>query len=363
MTILSRYILREALRIFLMAFSGLMTIYLVVDFFEKTRKFSDHDPRFVDVAVYFLFRTPEIAFQMAPLAVLLATLLSLGTLSRNREITAMRSCGMSLFRVALPLLGFAAMVTWALFIVSAVVMPLSMARAELIRLVNIEQRNPSVSLKTNGIWLQIEQGKFLQIEAVDTGGRTLRGIRLYEVGPEFRLTKLVEGEAVHYTDEGWILQAGFERRLYPDGRTATTRFEHRPLDLAQIPEDFSTWLSVESKHMTLFDLRAYADRLARDGYSFSHLLTDYYDRMAFSFVSLVMALIGIALSLRLTGVRGGGMAVGIGQALGVAFLYWMTRSVAVALGHSGVLLPILAGWFANLIFFSFGFYLLLRVRY
>ena len=101
MTILSRYILREALRIFLMAFSGLMTIYLVVDFFEKTRKFSDHDPRFVDVAVYFLFRTPEIAFQMAPLAVLLATLLSLGTLSRTREITAMRSCGMSLFRVAL----------------------------------------------------------------------------------------------------------------------------------------------------------------------------------------------------------------------------------------------------------------------
>ena len=64
-----------------------------------------------------------------------------------------------------------------------------------------------------------------------------------------------------------------------------------------------------------------------------------------------------------TGVRGSGMAMGIGQAMAVGFFYWSTHSVAIALGRGGALAPMLAGWMANLVFLTFGFYLLLKVRY
>ena len=60
-------------------------------------------------------------------------------------------------------------------------------------------------------------------------------------------------------------------------------------------------------------------------------------------------------------VTGGRM--GIGQAMVVGFFYWMTHSVAIALGRSGVLLPALAAWMANIVFLSVALYLLLRVRY
>jgi lipopolysaccharide export system permease protein len=76
-----------------------------------------------------------------------------------------------------------------------------------------------------------------------------------------------------------------------------------------------------------------------------------------------MVVVGIALSLRRTGVRGSGMAMGIGQAMAVGFFYWSTHSVAIALGRGGALAPMLAGWMANLVFLTFGFYLLLKVRY
>ena len=97
MTILFRYLLREYVKIFTMCFSGLMTIYLVIDFFEKVRKFLRYDASALDVLTYFALKMPGISYQIAPLAVLMATLLTIGVLSRSHEITAMRSCGISLY--------------------------------------------------------------------------------------------------------------------------------------------------------------------------------------------------------------------------------------------------------------------------
>ncbi|HMZ56656.1 MAG TPA: LptF/LptG family permease, partial [Nitrospira sp.] len=97
MTILFRYMLREYVKIFGMCFSGLMTIYLVIDFFEKVRRFLRYDAHALDVLAYFVLKMPAISYQIAPLAVLMATLLTIGLLSRSHEITAMRSCGISLY--------------------------------------------------------------------------------------------------------------------------------------------------------------------------------------------------------------------------------------------------------------------------
>lgn len=115
--------------------------------------------------------------------------------------------------------------------------------------------------------------------------------------------------------------------------------------------------------MTLREIRAYVDRLHLGGTMLPRLLTDYYGRIAFPCVTLIMVIVGIALSLRRTGVRGSGMAMGIGQAMAVGFFYWSTHSVAIALGRGGALSPMLAGWMANMVFLTFGLYLLMKVRY
>jgi lipopolysaccharide export system permease protein len=95
----------------------------------------------------------------------------------------------------------------------------------------------------------------------------------------------------------------------------------------------------------------------------ARFLTDFHGRIAFPFVSIVMTAIGIALSLRHSGVRGRGMAMGIGLALAIGFLYWTAHSVAIALGHKGVLAPVMAGWLANILFLCFGSALFLQVRH
>ena len=361
-TILFRYMLREYLKIFFMCFAGLMTIYLVVDFFEKVRRFIRFDAEVIHILLFFLLRMPAIAFQIAPLAVLMATLLTLGMLSRNHEITAMRSCGISLSRTALPFFVCASLIAVGLFGLSAVIVPLTNARAEYVKTALIEKKNPVAILKTLRPWMQLENQSLLNIDGMEPDGLTLHGIRLYRLGRHFELMEITEAKETRYTSQGWVMQNGLTRLLSPQGAVTVREFETKPLALSHSPEDFRTGLSVESDELTLKDLRARIARLQQDGYNVSRLLTDYHGRIAFPFVSIVMALVGIALSLKQTG-RGGGMAIGIGQALVIGFLYWAAYSVAIALGRSGVMAPMLAGWMTNLLFLSYGWYLYLKVSH
>nr|MBI3611732.1 LPS export ABC transporter permease LptG [Nitrospirota bacterium] len=362
MTILFRYMVSEYSKVFAMCFAGLMTVYLVVDFFEKVRKFIRYDAELLIILWYFLCRTPGIAFQIAPLGVLMATLLALGVLSRSHEITAMRSCGISLSRIAAPFIAVAFLLSLALLSLSALIMPFATAKAEYIKTALIEKRSGLATFKADRPWIQAGNRTLLNIEVVEPDGNTLRGVNLYRLAPDFRLTDMIEAKTIRYGEGGWVLTDGVQRTLSPDGRFTVERFHTRPIEISQTPEDFSTWAKVESDEMTLPALSAYVERLRQDGYSFSRMLTDYHGRVAFPFVCLIMAIVGIALSLRRSGVRGSGMAVGIGQALAIGFLYWTTHSVSIALGRSGAMAPLLAGWMANLLFLSFGGYLLLKVR-
>jgi lipopolysaccharide export system permease protein len=363
MTILFRYVLREFAKIFLMCFAGLMTIYLVIDFFEKVRRFLRYDAGLGPILAYFALKTPAISFQIAPLAVLMATLLTLGLLSRSNEITAMRSCGISLRWITTPFIVFAFGVTLVLLAFSATVIPLASEKAEQIRMVAIEKRQAPLAVAAPRPWARTSADTLLQVAEIEIGGSALHGVRLFHFRDDFRLDRMTEAAQARYTETGWTLFNGNQRRFLPDGTVTLVAFAQQPADISLIPDDFTTWLAGDTETMTFREIRGYLSRFADEGFSFSRLLTDYYGRIAFPFVALIMVLVGIALSLRRSGHRGGGMAIGIGQAFVIGFCYWTTHSIAIALGRGGALAPMLAGWMANLVFASFGLYLLFKVRF
>src|SRR5215210_1729235 len=363
MTILFRYILREYAKIFLMCFAGLLTIYLVIDFFEKVRRFLRYDVTVVPVITYFALKIPAISFQIAPLAILMATLLTLGLLSRSNEITAMRSCGISLPWISSPFVVFAAGVALVLLLFSSTVIPLASEEAERIRLLQIEKKTTPLTVKVTQPWARVGADALMQVKEVELGGETIRGIKLFHFDRSFHLDRMTEAAEARFTADGWVLVNGNQRRFHRDSTVDLTTFAEQPVDLPLIPVDFVTSLAGDSETMTFREIRGYVSRFRHEGLSFTRLLTDYYGRLAFPFVTIIMVMVGIALSLRRSGVRGGSMAMGIGQAFIVGFCYWTTHSIAIALGRGGVLMPMLAGWMANLLFASFALYLLLKVRY
>ena len=357
MTILFRYLFREYAKIFMMCFSGLMTVYLVIDFFEKVRRFLRYDADWLDVLTYFLLKVPAISFQIAPLAILMATLLTFGLLSRGHEITAMRSCGISLLRVTSPFIVFATGISLVLLLWAA-------NKSEEIRTTRIEKKPPAAAVRLSQPWTRVGADSLMHVTSVSVGGELLAGVRLFQFDRDFRLISMTEATEARFNGSTWTLHEGLQRQFSSNGTVSTTIFDRQASELTLIPDDFTTWLAGDSESMTFHDIRAYSRRrLQQGGSQAARLKTDYYGRVAFPFVTVVMVLVGIALSLRRSGTRGGGMAMGIGQALAVGFCFWTMHSIAIALGRGGALTPLIAAWMGNILFLSFGLYLMFKVRY
>ena len=362
MGILFWYIFRQYSKVFLMCVSALLTVYLVVDFFEKLRKFLKYDADFSAMLAYFFYRIPDIAFQITPLAALMGTLLTLGFLNRSYEITAMRSCGMSFYQIASPFLGVGIIVSAMLFSFTAVFVPIANIQADYVRNVLIEKKPAALSVSADRLWLRLGQNGLLKIGVVEERGRRLKQIAFYRVTERFQLYEIIESDEAIFESDGWILLNAIQRVVNPEGQVTARQHETLSLGLPLIPKDFRTWLALDSKHMTLQQLDAYIQRLKRDGHTSYRFATDYWGRVAFSAMTLVMTVLGLAISLSKTGVRGQAVARGIGKALGIGFLFWVTHSFSVVLGQNGALLPVVAGWFACVMFLIVGLNLFLKAR-
>ena len=399
MTLLLRYLLREHLRMLGLALIGLTSIYLIVDFVEKVRKFVSYHAELRHVFWYFALKLPSILFQITPLAILMSSLLTLAILSRHHEITALRSSGVSLYRVVLPFLAVAQAMSLLMLWANDAVIPGANQQAELVREMNIERRTPRAFFKGNEIWVRLGNQTLMRgdLAEVDSAGPVsvikmisdsfvktgktvrgwlgadlqentpifplkLRGISLYRLNQDFSIQEVLIAKEILNDGGQWLLLSGMSRTLDSDQSVKTTTFDRLPITLNQKPEDFRRMIGASSEGMSLRDLSAYVDRLREDGYNPARYATDLFGRIAFPFVCIIMALIGISMSLMETGIRGKGLVKGVGYSLLVGFLYWATHSVALALGRSGVLPPLLAGWSANILFLSFAGYLFLHVR-
>jgi lipopolysaccharide export system permease protein len=275
----------------------------------------------------------------------------------------MRSCGISLPWIASPFLALAVGTSLLLLLFSSIVIPLASNEAEEVRAIRIEKKSSATALKIPQPWARTEADTILHVSTVAVGGQSLGGIQLFHFDRRFHLIDMTEAVEARYADGAWMLLDGFQRTFLPDGTVTIRRFDRSPAPLTLIPADFTTWLASESEAMTFREIREHTSRLYQSGSQTTRLMTDYYGRIAFPFVTIIMVLVGVALSLRRSGTRGGSMAMGIGQALAIGFCYWATHSIAIAFGRGGVLPPMVAGWMTNVLFLSFGLYLMLKVRY
>ncbi len=363
MGILFWYIVRHYLGILSLCLTGLVTIYLVIDFFEKLRKFLRHDAELASMVMYFLCKIPDITFQLAPFAVLMASLLAVGLLNKNQEITAMRSCGVGIFHVTMPFLAVAGLVIVILLGLTAVVIPLAKAKGEYIRTVEIRKKPQPLSFTSENLWLHIREHALMHVERVDPDGMQLHKVTLYRLNDQFSLDALFTAASAVFEDNRWSLREIEHRKIKPDGTIERIRLTSLPLALPLTPEDLKDWNALEPEQMTFNQLGTHIERLEQEQQNATKFLADYWRRVAFAFVPLIMTVLGVSIGLLETGTRTASVAKGVGQALSISFVFWVTNSVGVTLGKSGALLPAVAAWVACVMFLIVSINIFLKVRY
>jgi lipopolysaccharide export system permease protein len=355
--ILSRYIISTYLRILGLCLGAFVSIYLVIDFIEKISRFARDQAALQHIGMFFLWKIPEIVNQVLPLAVLMSTLLTLGTLARGSEITAMRGCGISLTRIAAPILTLAFVLSLAALFCGEFVVPRSYERMKYIEDVLISRKSFKTFFRQQNIWYR-EESVILQSRLFDPVSRTLKGVILWRMGSGMHPLQRIEAEQGMLTDSGWQLKKVVMRDFVGGNVARTIVVPHMPVVLKLKLDDLKV-LEKYADKMGFIDLRSYCAKLEKSGYDATRYLAQMQSRVSLPFASLVMAFLGIPFALR--GGRTSGIAIGIGISLGIGFSYFITNAVILSFGQAGILTPLVSAWAANFIFAVAGIWLAMTI--
>lgn len=359
MSVLSRYITREFLKIVAVSLIGFVVIYLVIDFIDRIDNFLRAGVAFPLVADYFLFKTPFIVEQGIPMSVLMGTLITLGVLARTNELTALRAAGVSPFFYASPFIIMAFLWGLADFALAEYVVPWASTRANLIWNMETNRRPREGGFSQERIWYKGDQVLY-NIRVLHTRRHTAEGVTVYFFDETFHLVERLEARKAWWDGAVWIFTDGTRLLRANDSAYTTDQFQELRLELPQRPSDFQ-YLAKAPEEMTLYELNRYVAKIQREGYDATRYQVDLHAKIAFPCTSVVMALLGIGVAFY-QGKRGG-IAMGVAASVALAFVYIMVFHFVLSLGYSGGLQPFLAAWTPNGFFGLVGLLLAAHARH
>ncbi|MBI3814277.1 MAG: LPS export ABC transporter permease LptG [Nitrospinae bacterium] len=358
MKILNRYILNEYLKIFLFALTILTMLFVVVDFFEKVDDFVKYKASFVSIVKYLIFKLPLFVYYIVPITTLLSTVICMGMLSRHNEIVAMKSCGMGLHRIAMPILSTAAVISFFVFLNSEYILPATNRLTNRTFKVDIKKQEEHGIYKKNKIWFRSDDGSIWNIALLDAETGTMFEVSVFKFN-DGRLKERIDSKQVKWTGSKWLFNDGWLRLFDAEGSFDSEYFKSREFPVKEKPEDFMS-VSISPEEMGFKEIRDYIRKIKKEGLDATRYLVDMHIKLSFPAISFIMAIIAIPFSLR-TG-RQGGFTVGIGLSVVLGFTIWFIFSMGVSLGHAGKLPPFISAWGANIIFAAGGIYFLTTSR-
>jgi lipopolysaccharide export system permease protein len=338
--LVSAYICKEFLRFFFLCLASLWVLFLLGDFFDRIDDFIKQAAPVFAIFRYFFFKAPFLMTQIAPAAALAGSLLSLGLLSRHREIIALKACGISIWQIAAPLLltaSFLSVGTWAW---NEFVVPYSFHKARQINAEEIKKKPLQSLFNEHGFWYHGDH-VFYHIDHFDSRTNTLSGLMIYTLDEQFQVRSLIEVSRASWQGGEWRCDNLQEKSLSFAMSPSTSSCETL---LRETPEDFAL-VAMEGEEFSSQQLRAHIADLQGKGLDTTQYQVDLQLKGAAPLAVLAMALLGF--SLAVPGARQLSLPTALGLALITGFGYWVLLALTVSLGQSGTLSPFLAAWSAN----------------
>jgi len=357
--LLDLYVLRRYLAVGALTAGSLLGLYYIGAFVDRSEKLFKGQADGSMLAAFLLYSTPQFCAYLAPMAVLVAVLATLGGLIRTGELVVMRACGVSLYRAALPLLVMGVLWSGALFWLDDRVLADANVKAK--RLDNHIRTGmaPGMVPVESPHWLADGRGRIYHYVAYDADRRRLHGLSMFQIAAgSFQLESHTWTDVASHRGETWVAGRGWTQLFPAPDQSRREEFPTRTLDLPP-PQNFTGNEAQQAELMTFVELRRHIERLARSGINLAESRVRLHERLAFPLVACVMTLLGIPFAMTV-GRRGA--LYGVGLAVILASAYWLLNTVFLAVGQAGLLPAMLSAWAANLLFLAGAGYLTLSVR-
>jgi lipopolysaccharide export system permease protein len=357
MRILDRYISTRFLTPFIYCLVGFSMLFVIGDLFENLDEFLEIPGWFPVMLRYYLLFIPSILGYITAVAILLALLSSIGLLQKHNEISAMRSAGISVYRIAGPLLWLSFLISLAIFYVNEKVVPNALRESRILK--NHYRNAAGEPVLANVYYLDRATKQSFYFESFQPQDNTGQGITIHDLRADGSPYRRISAREAAWLDNTWWLFDGViytyplnDIPIKQELAKKSFDFELHPLDLVQSGE--------ELEYRGYFELH---DALVRKaGYPavvLRPMRVELQQKLALPIACLIMGLLGVTFGLKS---GRGGLLAGVGISLVLSFLYYVFYSITGAMGNQGYLAPWLAAWSANIVFGTIGLWLFLRLN-
>ena len=358
MRLLKWYVLKKFLQVYVLTLSALMAVFLVVDFFERADEFLMKGGTIWDMFAYYIFKIPFIFFFMGPQAVLLATVISLVSFARNNEFTAMKACGIGVTGITMPIILASVGVSFVVLISNEYIAPKTNKEMYYIFHVKVRGHRPPGVHQRDKLWIRGENGWIWNIGYYDPGPSMMKKVSLFVFSEGNVLMRRIDASAALWNGREWEFLDGFVRSFGDDGLTKTEYFNKQVFPVTERPKDFNK-VKRRPEEMSIRDLFTEIQNTISVGGDPTKQWVDLHHKISYPFISIVLTLIGIPLSIRSN--RTGGLLFCVGLSLVLGFIFSFVYAMGISLGHGGTFSPIMAAWGPSALFSCIGFYLVMTL--
>jgi lipopolysaccharide export system permease protein len=354
--LIDRYISRLYLRVAGLSFLSLLGLFYISTFIDRSDKVFKNQASVATIGQLLVWMTPQFVYYVIPIAALLSVLVTYGMLSRTSELTVMKACGISLYRSALSIVFLSLCFSAVLFVLEQRVMASANRRAEAVD-AQIKNRAPKTLNLLSRRWIT-KGDAFYNYGLFDPARNEMLGLTIFTTQHgTWKLESQTFVRRAVYRNSAWEGEQGWTQNFAADPPTWAP-IARRTLSGIEPPEYFAKE-PPDAEFMTVGELRRYIDEMRTSGFNVTPATVDLQRKMAFPFVTLVMALLAVPFGV---GAGRRGALYGIGLGIVIALSYWILISAFVAIGRAGLLHPLLAGWAPNILVTGVACYLFLRAR-
>lgn len=357
MKLLNIYIAKKFTNTFIFSVVGLSLIFIIVNLFEQLDKFIDRNVPFYVITSYYIYGLPSILKLLIPIATLLATLFSIGTMANNNEITAMKSGTLSLYKLFVPLIFIALLITLMQLYFSTHLAPFSNIKKS-----EIEKEHLGglvISTYISNLFIRDNPSRNIIITEYNSQQKNGYGMQIFDFTTDqgVRLYNTIYANTFHWdsTNGNWILN-GLTIKTLKNYALSVNQSELDTMKFS-FDADALSKISKPTEQMTIFELYDFLKFKQNGGEDIEKELTDFYGILAFPFANFIVLLFGIPFA---SVKQRGGMAVQIGAALIVSVIYLVFTKVGQTLGYATGFSPLLSAWLANGVFLLIGLVVLAK---
>ena len=359
-SLLDRYVASLFARVFaLVLFSG-VSLFVVFDLTEMIDHIIKNKIPAAIIIKYYKYFSLQIVYQISPIVVLVTTLMTFALLSRTNEIIACKALGISLYRVALPAVVGALVITaFSGYLESGKILPAANEKVAQAK-DRIQGRTTARTYRrADRQWL-FGQGRYIyNYLNYDANTQTLQRLQVFDFDPAHHLIRRLFTESAHYIGDAWVFSRGWARTFPGSFRVKFEQFdEPRIVHYPETPGYFDSEIRPPDQ-MGYRELKDYIEEMNESGQPEPELLVSLYQKVAYPVISLVMALVALPFAFRL-GRQGALYGVGLSVILG--FVFMAIFAFFTKLGEAGALPALVAVWSPGTVFAILSVYLFLGIR-